>query len=96
MDNGAFVIHRCHGISTDINVDATRAITKMKATITQRFIFDDGEVDAESDCRFCFFWLKIESGEWRARYIRHWYEKVKTHYYSKFTLQCFNLKFRIN
>jgi hypothetical protein len=79
MDNGAFIMHRCHGTSTDINTEATRAVTKMKATITQRFFFDDGEADAESDCRFCFFWVKTESGEWRARYVRHWYEKVRVH-----------------
>jgi hypothetical protein len=77
MDAGAFIMHRCHGISTDINRDATRAITKMKATITQRFVIQGCEVDAESDCRFCFFWIKLaDSGEWRARYVRHWYEKV--------------------
>lgn len=76
MDKGAFIMHRCHGSTTDINVEATRAVTKMKATITQRFTIDDCEVDAESDCRFCFFWVKMDSGEWRARYVRHWYEKV--------------------
>ncbi|KAK5065352.1 Vacuolar protease A [Exophiala bonariae] len=76
MDNGAFIMHRCHGISTDINPEATRAVTKMKATITQRFDLDGAEADAESDCRFCFFWIK-ENGEWRARYVRHWYEKDK-------------------
>jgi hypothetical protein len=76
MDNGAFIMHRCHGISTDINVEATRAVTKMKATITQRFDLDGVEADAESDCRFCFFWTKMNNGEWRARYVRHWYEKV--------------------
>lgn len=76
MDKGAFIMHRCHGISTDINLDGTRAVTKMKATITQRFQLDGMEVDAESDCRFCFFWAKLD-GEWRARYVRHWYEKVR-------------------
>lgn len=30
-------MHRCHGTTTDITLDATRAVTKMKATITQRF-----------------------------------------------------------
>ncbi|RSL81046.1 hypothetical protein CEP52_017278 [Fusarium oligoseptatum] len=69
MDKGAFIMHRCHGSSTDVNLDATRAITKMKATITQRFNIDGCEVDAESDCRFCFFWEKT-SGEWKARYVR--------------------------
>ena len=53
----------------------------MKATITQRFVIDGCEVDAESDCRFCFFWQKeLEGemkGEWRARFVRHWYEKDK-------------------
>ncbi|EXJ96371.1 pep2-like protein [Capronia coronata CBS 617.96] len=78
MDKGAFIMHRCHGISTDINREVTRAVTKMKATITQRFTIDGCDVDAESDCRFCFFWVKVpESGEWRAKYVRHWYEKDK-------------------
>ena len=77
MDNGAFIMHRCHGSSTDINADATRAVTKMKATITQRFVLDECEVDAESDCRFCFFWIKMDNGDWKARYVRHWYEKDK-------------------
>ena len=78
-------MHRCHGLTTDINTTATRAVTKMKATITQRFTIDGCEVDAESDCRFCFFWVNTRSdapvgrnnGEWKARYVRHWYEKDK-------------------
>lgn len=80
MDNGAFIMHRCTGASTDINTEATRAVTKLKATITQRFEIDGCEVDAESDCRFCFFFEKgtdevtdIAKGEWRARFVRHWY-----------------------
>ncbi|KAL9073921.1 MAG: hypothetical protein Q9157_004567 [Trypethelium eluteriae] len=76
MDNGAFIMHRCHGITTDINPSATRAVTKMKATITQRFILDDCEVDAEADCRFIFFFSKRE-GRWGANFVRHWYEKDK-------------------
>jgi hypothetical protein len=76
MDAGAFIMHRCHGISTDINVTATRAVTKMKATITQRFTIDGCEVDAECDCRFCFFFEKRE-GRWGAVLVRHWYEKDK-------------------
>jgi hypothetical protein len=83
MDKGAFIMHRIHGSTTDINADATRAVTKMKATITQRFTIDGCDVDAESDCRFCFFWEKEAapaSGEptrWQARFVRHWYEKDK-------------------
>ncbi|KAF5986339.1 pep2 [Fusarium coicis] len=78
VQKGSFIIHRCHGITTDITVDATRAVTKMKATITQRFDLEGCQVDAESDCRFCFFWIKDpETGDWKAMYVRHWYEKDK-------------------
>ncbi|KAF3014449.1 hypothetical protein E8E14_008790 [Neopestalotiopsis sp. 37M] len=76
MDKGAFIMHRCHGVTTDITPDATRAVTKMKATITQRFVIDGCEVDAEADCRFCFFFEKVD-GKWGARFVRHWYEKDK-------------------
>ncbi|OJJ67261.1 hypothetical protein ASPBRDRAFT_200415 [Aspergillus brasiliensis CBS 101740] len=90
MDKGAFIMHRVHGSTTDINPEGTRAVTKMKATITQRFseveCVSGGvcEVDAESDCRFIFFWEKLGheygeelQGQWRARFVRHWYEKDK-------------------
>jgi SnoaL-like domain len=87
MDEGAFIMHRCHGITTDIDEGGRRAVSKMKATITQRFVLpgpDGGqgcEVDAESDCRFLFFWCKVDVGdggrEWKARWVRHWYEKDK-------------------
>ena len=76
MDKGAFIMHRCHGVTTDIAPDAPRAVTKMKATITQRFTIDGVEVDAEADCRFCFFFEKVD-GRWGARFVRHWYEKDK-------------------
>lgn len=76
MDKGAFIMHRCHGVTTDITSDAKRAVTKMKATITQRFAIDGCEVDAEADCRFCFFFEKIDE-KWGARFVRHWYEKDK-------------------
>jgi len=78
-------MHRCTGCSTDIAPSGTRAVTKLKAMITQRFIVDGCEVDTEADCRFCFFFEKgtsdnsadgnIPEGEWRARFVRHWYEK---------------------
>ena len=76
MDKGAFIMHRCHGVTSDITADGMRAVTKMKATITQRFIINGCEVDAEADCRFCFFFEKI-NGNWGARFVRHWYEKDK-------------------
>lgn len=82
MDKGAFIMHRCLGCTTDIT--STRAVTKLKAIITQRFELDGCEVDADADCRFCFFFEKgsatvtdIAEGEWKARYVRHWYEKDK-------------------
>jgi SnoaL-like domain len=74
MDHGTFITHRCHGSATDIQ--GNRAVTKMKATITQRFTLDQCDVDAEADCRFCFFWEK-RNGKWGACYARHWYEKDK-------------------
>ncbi|OJJ35786.1 hypothetical protein ASPWEDRAFT_110739 [Aspergillus wentii DTO 134E9] len=90
MDKGAFIMHRIHGSTTDINAPATRAVTKMKATITQRFADlpcttgGTCAADAESDCRFIFFWEKMANpkyphldGEWRAFFVRHWYEKDK-------------------
>lgn len=50
----------------------------MKATITQRFDLDGILADAESDCRFCFFWSKDpKTGNWGADFVRHWYEKDK-------------------
>jgi hypothetical protein len=76
MDRGAFIMHRCHGSSTDINTEGTRAVTKLKATITQRFEVDGSEFDVEADCRFCFFFEKVD-GRWGARLVRHWYEKDK-------------------
>lgn len=79
MAKGVFIMHRIHGSTTDITTDATRAVTKMKATITQRFKLDNGiEADAESDCRFVFFWSKdAQTGNWGAVFVRHFYEKDK-------------------
>ncbi|KAK1700961.1 PEP2-like protein [Colletotrichum godetiae] len=76
MDKGAFIMHRCHGCSTDINIEGTRAVTKLKATITQRFEIDGVEFDVEADCRFCFYFEKV-GDRWGARLVRHWYEKDK-------------------
>ncbi|EXF83828.1 catabolic 3-dehydroquinase [Colletotrichum fioriniae PJ7] len=76
MDKGAFIMHRCHGCSTDINAEGTRAVTKLKATITQRFEIDGIEFDVEADCRFCFYFEKV-GDRWGARLVRHWYEKDK-------------------
>ncbi|KAL1849490.1 hypothetical protein Plec18170_007397 [Paecilomyces lecythidis] len=76
MDKGAFIMHRCHGSSTEINPEGTRAVTKLKATITQRFEVDGAEFDVEADCRFCFYFEK-DGDHWGASLVRHWYEKDK-------------------
>ncbi|KAJ7261880.1 putative pathogenesis associated protein Pep2 [Mycena rebaudengoi] len=77
MDSGASIMHRVHGSSVDLA--GTRAVVKMKATITQRFSLPPNNtlVDAESDCRFCMFFEKDDSGKWGARFVRHFYEKDK-------------------
>jgi hypothetical protein len=77
MNKGAFIMHRCNGVSTDICLDGTRAVTKMKAVITQRFTIDGCVVGVEADCRFCCLWECDPQGDWRARLVRHWYEKDK-------------------
>ncbi|KAF7325961.1 SnoaL-like domain-containing protein [Mycena kentingensis (nom. inval.)] len=78
MDQGAFIMHRIHGSSVDIQ--GTRAVVKMKATITQRFALPPNgiEVDAECDCRFCMFFERdTATGDWRVHFVRHFYEKDK-------------------
>ncbi|KAK7429109.1 hypothetical protein QQZ08_004324 [Neonectria magnoliae] len=57
-------------------LQGTLAVTKLKATITQRFEVDGVEFDVEADCRFCFFFEKVDD-IWGARLVRHWYEKDK-------------------
>jgi hypothetical protein len=74
MDNGAFIMHRVHG--TSVELQGNRAVAKMKATITQRFNLDQCLVDAEADCRFCMFFEK-RGDKWGAAFVRHWYEKDK-------------------
>ncbi|KAJ7778580.1 PEP2-like protein [Mycena maculata] len=77
MDDGASIMHRVHGSSVDLA--GNRAVVKMKATITQRFKLPPNSalVDAESDCRFCFFFRKDEMDQWGAQFVRHFYEKDK-------------------
>ncbi|KAL1891993.1 hypothetical protein Sste5346_007337 [Sporothrix stenoceras] len=55
-----------------------RAVGKMKATITQRFVNpDDGiEFDVDCDCRFIFFVEKV-NGNWRTVFVKLFYEKDK-------------------
>ncbi|KAL2752329.1 hypothetical protein ACRALDRAFT_1072303 [Sodiomyces alcalophilus JCM 7366] len=53
---GAFIQHREAGTLVELNSEKNRAIGKMKATITQRFVSPEGvEYDVDCDCRFLFF-----------------------------------------
>lgn len=69
-------MHRENGTLVDLNLPLGRAIGKMKATITQRFMIEDTPIDVECDCRF-IFWCLIEDGEWKVKYNRLFYEKDK-------------------
>lgn len=75
--NGDFIMHRENGTLANVNLAKERGIGKMKATITQRFNNIQGiPCDVECDCRFIFF-AKIENGEWKAQYVKLFYEKDK-------------------
>jgi hypothetical protein len=69
-------MHRENGTLANVNLSAQRGIGKMKATITQRVLLKGIPVDVECDCRFIFF-CKIENGEWKAQYVKLFYEKDK-------------------
>ena len=50
----------------------------MKATITHRFTFPESQLDVDCDCRFIFFCEKrAGSNEWKAKYVKLFYEKDK-------------------
>lgn len=74
--NGDFIMHRENGTLANVNLAKQRGIGKMKATITQRFSMKGIPIDVECDCRFIFF-CKIEDGEWKAQYVKLFYEKDK-------------------
>jgi hypothetical protein len=69
-------MHRENGTLADVNLAKGRAIGKMKATITQRFDIDNTVVDVECDCRFIFFCRQVDN-EWKAQYVKLFYEKDK-------------------
>jgi hypothetical protein len=60
----------------DLNPATGRAVGKMKATITQRFMFPNNACDVECDCRFINFCLKTNDG-WKVKYVKLFYEKDK-------------------
>ncbi|KAK5127075.1 hypothetical protein LTR85_008435 [Meristemomyces frigidus] len=75
--DGDFIMHRECGTLVDLNQETARAVGKMKVTITQRFHQQGTVFDVDCDCRFMFFCLKSESGEWKARWYKVIYEKDK-------------------
>jgi len=77
--DGVFIMHRECGTLVELNPATNRAVGKMKATITQRFRQADGlEFDVDCDCRFVFYCFKNpESGAWKARYVKLFYDKDK-------------------
>ncbi|KAL1836257.1 hypothetical protein VTJ49DRAFT_5388 [Mycothermus thermophilus] len=90
-ENGVFIMHRECGTLVELNPATRRAIGKMKATITHRFQFNPttstldpdqsrntAEFDVDCDCRFIFFCEKSpETGHWKAKYVKLFYEKDK-------------------
>ncbi|KAJ9643890.1 hypothetical protein H2199_003756 [Coniosporium tulheliwenetii] len=75
-EKGDFIMHRECGTLVDLDLAQSRAVGKMKATITQRFTLDGCEVDVECDARFIFFCMR-EDDEWKARFKKVFCEKSK-------------------
>ncbi|KAF3031252.1 hypothetical protein E8E11_000158 [Didymella keratinophila] len=69
-----YILHRIIGSSVDVNL--TRAVCKMKITITCRFTFDKIEMDNEADCRF-FFLLEKREGRWGVVFYTLLFDKDK-------------------
>ncbi|KAI2470464.1 hypothetical protein F4781DRAFT_173724 [Annulohypoxylon bovei var. microspora] len=83
---GDFIMHRECGTSVELNPSTSRAVGKMKATITQRFRIGGDDrtgtepivFDVDCDCRFHFFCLRDSaSGAWKVKYVKLIYEKDK-------------------
>ncbi|KAK1778778.1 hypothetical protein QBC45DRAFT_413385 [Copromyces sp. CBS 386.78] len=76
--NGVFIMHRECGTLAELGDSRTRAIGKMKATITHRFTEGGVAYDVDCDCRFIFFCEKqAATQEWKAKYVKLFYEKDK-------------------
>ncbi|KAM0786982.1 hypothetical protein ACM66B_002400 [Microbotryomycetes sp. NB124-2] len=84
---GVKIAHRTNGCTVDIATSGsgkgTRALGKLKATITQRFTMPtatEGEtcqVDVDADCRLCFFVDKKNGSDWKCHFFKGFYEKDK-------------------
>ncbi|KAJ6133745.1 hypothetical protein N7523_000067 [Penicillium sp. IBT 18751x] len=71
-----YILHRIIGSSVETNPELTRAVCKMKITITCRFTFDGVEMDNEADCRF-FFMLEKRQGRWGVCFYTLLFDKDK-------------------
>ncbi|KAK3681111.1 hypothetical protein B0T22DRAFT_474019 [Podospora appendiculata] len=80
-EKGVFIMHRECGTLAELgSPEHGRAIGKMKATITHRFVASDGsgsQFDVDCDCRFVFFCEKDGTAAWKARYVKLFYDKDK-------------------
>jgi len=71
-----YILHRIIGSAVQLNPECTRAVCKMKITITCRFTFDGIEMDNEADCRF-FFMLEKRGGRWGVVFYTLLFDKDK-------------------
>ncbi|OTA99352.1 hypothetical protein M426DRAFT_325216 [Hypoxylon sp. CI-4A] len=82
--NGDFIMHRECGTLVEYNPSTSRAVGKMKATITQRFKIGGDDAmgiepivfDVDCDSRFHFFCFR-DNDTWRVKYVKLIYEKDK-------------------
>ncbi|KAI0834531.1 hypothetical protein F5Y06DRAFT_289804 [Hypoxylon sp. FL0890] len=84
--NGDFIMHRECGTLVELNPSTSRAVGKMKATITQRFRIGGDRAmgiepivfDVDCDSRFHFFCFHDpDAGAWKVKYVKLIYEKDK-------------------
>ncbi|KAG9582617.1 hypothetical protein KCU77_g13086, partial [Aureobasidium melanogenum] len=71
-----YILHRIIGSQVDMNTALTRAVCKMKITITCRFTFDEIEMDNDADCRF-FFFLEKRRNRWGVVFYTLLFDKDK-------------------
>jgi hypothetical protein len=67
-----YILHRINGQTVDLQ--GTRAVSKMKVTITCRINIDGVEMDNEADCRF-FFLLEKREGKWGVCFMTLLFDK---------------------
>lgn len=71
-----YIAHRVCGSSVETNTALTRAVCRVKTTITCRFTFDGIEMDNEADCRF-FFLLEKREARWGVCFFTALFDKDK-------------------